>query len=377
MNLEEAGRSEQDVIELASDKMYDDYTGVLESDLIFNALKLLNRMKGPDNAEPTIEENPTYYKTQQTLHRYQTVKSQIEEDEEQPMKERSIHELEMYKQELIESIRQLENHLSRLQDKKNIKRSDSSEHTITKPKQYIRRSTSEHYDKQKEEAHLATTKPSESSFHEVWHTRNSIELHSEKSQNVVKAGRIKEPNPSAYKIPQPDKIISEPTLQISNDSLKHIIPQSQRNSLQNISSRSSNLPQISLRGSMIGYNQSEMGKPVKYEPKHAGEVIIPRRFDRQSRDNIATRDRIVIPPQAFGHQPAVLTCPGCNKNVITEIKQVPSDTAWIACVGCALMGCAVGCCLIPFFIPSLSTWYHYCPNCKKQLGVKEAKDWSM
>ena len=45
---------------------------------------------------------------------------------------------------------------------------------------------------------------------------------------------------------------------------------------------------------------------------------------------------------------------------------------WVACGGVALLGCVLGCCLVPFCITELKDSVHYCASCGRLLGKKEA-----
>ena len=373
--------------DLRTNNLTDNTSDFISSDWLLNLLQNLTRMKDPDNPISNIQESPTYLRAQKTFLRYQTAKSQVEDDQAEPKDERSVEQLEMYKKELIESIRQLEKHYARLQRLKTIKKSNSSENLTGQisienaeiTKRYIRRTTSEQFDKGPYGVITHPASTSESSlFQEV---RPKLRQYDSPSWNIEKGYDIKRPfvlaadyHPTAYTETKQREYHSQEApaqkyeVPFRPASLASI-PNPTSTNKQEFKSNKKSLH----RESVVDHSQDVMGKPRQYDSLKS-KVIIPRKDDRRSG---VERERIILPPQAFGNQPAVTTCPVCNETGITVLKQVPSDTAWIVCVGCALMGCACGCCLIPFCIPSLSTWYHYCPNCKRQLGCKEAQGLNM
>lgn len=395
-------------LDYAAASLFNPTADLISPDLILKIVELLNNLKGPDNAEPEIQDSPAYLRAQKTFHRYQTIKSQLEEEPEQPKDESSIEQLEMYKKELIESITHLENHLARLKRFQTIKESDSSEDlnkqifipNTDHTERYIRKSTSEDFEKPSYDLHNQPTLISESSLirESVPKAKYTSFSKVEKEKQVKKSPElVADYNPAVYIKPREKEYhsqedntqkypeIRQTSLGITSNNSVPISQQTHQNvheSSKNLlhKNKSKSFQERLNRESIVDYRQDVMGKPRdSFKRSMKERVIIPRKDDRRSSEHRHNpiRERIVIPPQAFGHQPVVTTCPACNKTGITVLKQVPSDTVWIVCVGCAVMGCAFGCCLIPFYIPSLSTWYHYCPYCRRQLGCKEAQGMNM
>lgn len=73
-------------------------------------------------------------------------------------------------------------------------------------------------------------------------------------------------------------------------------------------------------------------------------------------------------------KPTFITCKKCGKSGSTLVERKASRTAWVLCGATSMLGLVCGCCLVPFLIPSLSRWKHYCPNCKELVGVTSQKD---
>jgi len=72
--------------------------------------------------------------------------------------------------------------------------------------------------------------------------------------------------------------------------------------------------------------------------------------------------------------PCQTQCPFCQANVTTRTNVVPGTVTWLSCLGLALVGCWLGCCLIPFCIDGLQDTEHFCPNCNRLIGTKRQMD---
>ena len=53
------------------------------------------------------------------------------------------------------------------------------------------------------------------------------------------------------------------------------------------------------------------------------------------------------------HQPEPGICPYCHQSIVTRIKKSNGFVVWLASAGICLLGCMIGCCLIPFFLDGL------------------------
>nr|XP_057935186.1 lipopolysaccharide-induced tumor necrosis factor-alpha factor homolog [Doryrhamphus excisus] len=65
--------------------------------------------------------------------------------------------------------------------------------------------------------------------------------------------------------------------------------------------------------------------------------------------------------------PGRVRCSRCQHVVTTKIRRSPSSLAYILCIIIAFCGLFCGFCLIPFLIPSLWLYDHYCPLCNAHL----------
>ncbi|XP_071130198.1 LITAF domain-containing protein-like [Mytilus edulis] len=66
--------------------------------------------------------------------------------------------------------------------------------------------------------------------------------------------------------------------------------------------------------------------------------------------------------------PVNMTCPACQKNIITGTRKEIGTMTWLACLGLCLVGCNIGCCFIPFCVDSCKDTVHDCPSCQTVVG---------
>ncbi|KAM4024800.1 LITAF domain-containing protein-like isoform 1-T2 [Anomaloglossus baeobatrachus] len=76
----------------------------------------------------------------------------------------------------------------------------------------------------------------------------------------------------------------------------------------------------------------------------------------------------VILGTSFADTPVSCTCPVCRQNVVTRIEYNTGLLVWLIFGILCLLGCWLGCCLIPFCLDSCKDVDHYCPNCNHHLS---------
>uniref|UniRef100_A0A7E4V6J4 LITAF domain-containing protein n=1 Tax=Panagrellus redivivus TaxID=6233 RepID=A0A7E4V6J4_PANRE len=74
------------------------------------------------------------------------------------------------------------------------------------------------------------------------------------------------------------------------------------------------------------------------------------------------------PPGVFASKPCLTVCQYCQHEVPTMVKHVNGTLTWLLFCLMLVFGCWL-CCLFPFCLESCKDVEHYCPNCKKPLGV--------
>ncbi|XP_060832598.1 cell death-inducing p53-target protein 1 [Bombus pascuorum] len=85
-------------------------------------------------------------------------------------------------------------------------------------------------------------------------------------------------------------------------------------------------------------------------------------------DTYTTGTTIVTTIVPLGPGSTHTICSYCHAEIDTTTKTEPGMIAYISGVVIALMGCWLGCCLIPCCIDECMDIHHSCPNCKAYLG---------
>jgi len=70
----------------------------------------------------------------------------------------------------------------------------------------------------------------------------------------------------------------------------------------------------------------------------------------------------------YGPRPMNVTCPHCHQQIVTKVKCSAGLLTWLLFGGCLVVGCWLGCCLIPFCMDDCQDVEHYCSNCNSFLG---------
>uniref|UniRef100_A0A1I8JPF4 LITAF domain-containing protein n=1 Tax=Macrostomum lignano TaxID=282301 RepID=A0A1I8JPF4_9PLAT len=69
----------------------------------------------------------------------------------------------------------------------------------------------------------------------------------------------------------------------------------------------------------------------------------------------------------YNKEPVTTTCPHCPPHITQAVSYVNGLAPWLISGGLILIGCWLGCCLIPFCIDDLKDAEHRCPNCQQWL----------
>lgn len=79
------------------------------------------------------------------------------------------------------------------------------------------------------------------------------------------------------------------------------------------------------------------------------------------------------PARMFRDVPVPVKCMYCSADIVTATSFETGMLTWLACGMILLIGLGIpllwlGCCFIPFCIPSLKDVIHTCPNCNQMVG---------
>ncbi|XP_052264424.1 LITAF domain-containing protein-like isoform X9 [Dreissena polymorpha] len=72
--------------------------------------------------------------------------------------------------------------------------------------------------------------------------------------------------------------------------------------------------------------------------------------------------------QHFRESPVRIKCQFCQADIVTSTYYETGTLTWVACFVIAIVGCWIGCCLIPFCMDACKDVVHQCPNCNQQVG---------
>ncbi|XP_002411154.2 lipopolysaccharide-induced tumor necrosis factor-alpha factor homolog [Ixodes scapularis] len=108
-----------------------------------------------------------------------------------------------------------------------------------------------------------------------------------------------------------------------------------------------------------------MGAPPGY-PTATGQWPPPTAPGQWPPPTTAARVTVVNVTQA-GPYPIQLTCPKCGAHVLTSTTYRPGLLTWLLSGALVLLGCWMGCCLIPCCVPECHDVDHHCPSCKSHL----------
>jgi lipopolysaccharide-induced tumor necrosis factor-alpha factor len=79
--------------------------------------------------------------------------------------------------------------------------------------------------------------------------------------------------------------------------------------------------------------------------------------------------RQIVVANTLTEHPQILFCPRCNRMTNSVTESESGLCTYVCCWSLFLVGCAGGCCLIPFCMDSMKDVVHRCSSCGDTLGV--------
>ncbi|XP_022286190.1 lipopolysaccharide-induced tumor necrosis factor-alpha factor homolog [Crassostrea virginica] len=107
--------------------------------------------------------------------------------------------------------------------------------------------------------------------------------------------------------------------------------------------------------------------PPKYEPGPTSYQQNPGSYQQQT--TVITQPVVLLQNNAFTASSRCMVCPYCNSQITTTVEYEPGTLTWLSSGLICIVGCWLGCCLIPFCMPDLQDVKHTCPNCSNLVGV--------
>jgi len=80
---------------------------------------------------------------------------------------------------------------------------------------------------------------------------------------------------------------------------------------------------------------------------------------------------VVVTPAQLPASPVTMQCPNCHAHITTEVTPTNGLLVWLCVIGLLLIGCWLGCCLIPLCVDDLKDVEHRCPQCRAYIGIKK------
>ncbi|ESO06655.1 hypothetical protein HELRODRAFT_64675 [Helobdella robusta] len=109
-----------------------------------------------------------------------------------------------------------------------------------------------------------------------------------------------------------------------------------------------------------GYAQ---GTQAGYPPPIAQQIPLTNTYVAANTHTVVVGSALQAPEYPYN-----TTCPSCNAPILTAAEYKSGALTWIICVVLTLVGCFLGCCLIPFCINSTKDVVHTCPRCNIVVG---------
>ncbi|VVC94130.1 unnamed protein product [Leptidea sinapis] len=124
--------------------------------------------------------------------------------------------------------------------------------------------------------------------------------------------------------------------------------------------------------------ENKMGLPPPYEQLPPNPAPPPGYFGNNPPPPRPDPPRTVVvtsAPETTTNRPVKLgpgrtgiSCPSCNKSIVTRVHYVPNNRTHIVSAAlCVITGCCCGC-FVPYCMKSCKTANHYCPACKAFIG---------
>lgn len=121
-----------------------------------------------------------------------------------------------------------------------------------------------------------------------------------------------------------------------------------------------------------GYPPAPYQYPVMNQPQPVGYPYPSPQGQQGTQQTVVINQAVVV--SQFGFVPMRTTCPHCHSDITTAVEYEVGNFAWMLCgiitlIGLFFLGITLlGCCFIPFCIPSCKDAVHVCPNCRQTLA---------
>lgn len=114
--------------------------------------------------------------------------------------------------------------------------------------------------------------------------------------------------------------------------------------------------------------QQSYAHPPPPPPYDANANMIPPHHHQPHQQQHATYVHTIVTAPQVGPDPASITCPSCQKHIVTRLDYETSTKTHIF-AGLLCLFICWPCFWIPYVIDSCKNANHYCPNCGAYIGT--------
>ena len=117
-------------------------------------------------------------------------------------------------------------------------------------------------------------------------------------------------------------------------------------------------------------NNKKVEEAPLMEAQPAMEYAQPLPMMQQPSFQTSMTQQPTLQPYMLTSGPTAGVCATCNQMQTTRVSYEAGLCTWLSCAGLALIGCWLGCCLIPFCVDPCKDSIHNCGKCGSMVGKK-------
>ena len=116
--------------------------------------------------------------------------------------------------------------------------------------------------------------------------------------------------------------------------------------------------------------QQVVMQPVPVVTGAAQTVVVQQPVAGNGQIMMVSTQGMYLSSATCGRIPVAGVCPLCKQQTVTQVHYEPGGATWGACLGLSLVGCWLGCCLIPFCVDDAKDAHHYCSACQQKIAIR-------
>ncbi|XP_054913882.1 uncharacterized protein LOC129377763 [Poeciliopsis prolifica] len=137
--------------------------------------------------------------------------------------------------------------------------------------------------------------------------------------------------------------------------------------LEELQARKEELEQSGVTFTASADRDCTVQRPSYKETPRGGIYMLPPPPGREGTGAADGATHDALPAERLGRTAGLTRCPSCGELVVTETHSTISESMYLLCALCCMVGCVAGCCLLPFNMKRLRNVHHLCPQCRHQI----------